>query len=68
METRSLDMCYRRNVCPLYNPSKGICEACERCEHLKKAHRSIRNARIGLAIAIVLFIVMTAILGNAYPI
>ena len=68
LEKRSLDMCYRRNICPLYNPSKGTCEACENCEHLKKAHKSIRNARIGVVVAIVLFIIMTAILGNAYPI
>ena len=66
-EIRSLDMCYRKYVCPLYT-EKGLCEACGNCEHLKKAHRSIRNARIGLVIAIMLFIVMTAILGNAYPI
>ena len=64
---RSLDMCYRKYVCPFYT-EKGLYEACGNCEHLKKAHKSIRNARIGLVVAIVLFIVMTAILGNAYPI
>lgn len=60
-------MCYRRYVCPLYS-EKGICEGCANCERLKKAQRSIRNARIGLVAAIILFIIMTAILGYAYSI
>ena len=59
-------MCYRKNICPLYNPSKGTCEACERCEHLKNARISIRNARIGLAVAVIVYIITTVIIGNAY--
>jgi len=59
-------MCYRKYVCPMYS-EKGICEGCVHCEHLKKAYRSIRNARIGLVAAIIIFLITTAILGYAYP-
>jgi len=57
-------MCYRKHVCPLYS-EKGICGGCVHCEYLKNARRAIRNARIGLIVAIVIFIVTTAVLGYA---
>ena len=58
-------MCYRRNVCPMYR-ANGLCGGCGNCEHLKKAQWKIRNARIALMIAIIMFIITTAILGHAY--
>ena len=52
-------MCYKQNVCPMYQAS-GTCEECLNCSYLKRARKAVLIARVGLAISIVAFIIITA--------
>ena len=61
---RGETMCHKKPVCEKYiaRTNKGLEGACDNCEYIKKVERTSYLCKIGLVVAIVIFMLTTCII------
>ena len=63
MNTRlkEISMCYRKTMCPFYDPN-SVNNSCTRCVHIAKAKRTAKLSQIAFVTALISFVIVTYLL------
>ena len=63
MNTRlkEISMCYRKTMCPFYDPN-SVNNSCMGCVHIAKAKETARLSQIAFMIALISFVIVTYLL------
>lgn len=54
-------MCYRKTMCPFYDPD-SVNNSCTRCVHIAKAKRTAKLSQIAFVTALISFVIVTCLM------